>query len=270
MPEPCDLAGRGVLVTRPKDQATALCRLIEEAGGRPNPFPTIDIEPVADLEAARRQLAAPADLLFFASRNAVDYALPLFPGACLPAGPRLAAIGKATAEALATAGRAPDLVPAGRFDSETLLTLPELQDLRGQRVLIVRGEGGRPLLGETLRARGAEVRFAEVYRRALPEVDPARLVADWATQVQLVTATSGEILDNLLQLLGEAGRAPLLATPLAVVSERTRQEALRLGFVRVELAERAEDTALVAALCRLVCSSPPIAGMPEIPAENQP
>ena len=254
MPEPCDLAGRGVLVTRPQAQAGALGRLIEVAGGRPIYFPTIDIEPAANLEASRRLLAAPADLLFFASRNAVDYALPLFPGGCLPAGPRLAAIGKATAEALAAAGRAPDLIPEGRYDSETLLTHPKLQDLRGQRVLIVRGEGGRPLLGETLRARGAEVSFAEVYRRALPTVDPARLVADWAEQVHLVTATSGEILDNLLQLLGEAGRGPLLATPLVVVSERTRQEALRLGFAQVELAERAEDAALVAALCRLVAA----------------
>lgn len=270
MPEPCDLAGRGVLVTRPKDQAAVLCRLIEAAGGRPIPFPTIDIEPAVDLDAARRLLAEPADLLFFASRNAVDYALPLFPGGRLPADPRLAAIGKATAEALAAAGRTPDLVPAGRYDSETLLTQPALQDLRGQRVLIVRGEGGRPLLGETLRARGAEVRFAEVYRRALPAVDPARLVADWDAQVQLVTVTSGEILDNLLQLLGEAGRAPLLVTPLAVVSDRTRQEALRLGFARVELAERAEDAALVAALCRLVCSLPPSGGMPAIPAWNRP
>ena len=254
MPEPCDLAGRGVLVTRPKDQATALCRLIEVAGGRPISFPTIDIEPAADMEAARRLLDEPVDLLFFASRNAVDYALPLCPGAHLPAEPRLAAIGKATAEALAAAGRAPDLIPEGRYDSETLLTHPKLQDLRGQRVLIVRGEGGRPLLGETLRARGAEVRFAEVYRRALPAVDPARLVADWDAQVQLVTATSGEILDNLLQLLGEAGRGALLATPLVVVSERTRQEAQHLGFARVELAERAEDAALVAALCRLVAA----------------
>ncbi len=266
MPEPCDLAGRGVLVTRPQDQAAHLCHLIEAAGGRPIPFPTIQIEAAGDLAAARAILAQPADLVIFTSRNAVDYALPLFPGACLPAGPRLGAIGKATAEALTAAGRAPDLVPAGRYDSETLLTLPDLRDLRGQRVLIVRGEGGRPLLVETLRGRGAELRFAEVYRRALPAVDPAQLVADWDAQVQLITATSGEILDNLLQLLGEAGRAPLLATPLVVVSERTRQEALGLGFVRVELAERAEDAALVAALCRLVCSLPPMGGMPAIPA----
>ncbi len=254
---PCDLAGRGVLVTRPRAQAAALCQLIAAAGGRALAFPTIEIEAAGDQESARRLLAAePADLLFFTSRNAVDYALTLFPGGFLPASPRLAAVGKATAEALTAAGRAPDLVPEGRYDSEALLALPELQELGGLRALIVRGEGGRPLLGETLRARGAEVAYAEVYRRALPEVEPAALLAGWERDVQFVTATSGEILDNLMRILGEAGRERLLATPLAVVSDRTRLDAERLGFVRVELAERAEDPALVQALCRLAAWVP--------------
>ncbi|MFZ1576531.1 MAG: uroporphyrinogen-III synthase [Chromatiaceae bacterium] len=251
MPTPCDLAGRGVLVTRPRAQAAGLCQLIMAAGGRAIAFPTIEIEAAGDQESARRLLAEPADLLCFTSRNAVDYALTLFPGGVLPTSPRLAAVGKATAEALTAAGRAPALVPEGRYDSEALLALPELQDLGGLRAVIVRGEGGRPLLGETLRARGAEVAYAEVYRRALPEVESAVLLAGWEREVQFVTATSGEILDNLMRILGEAGRERLLATPLAVVSAHTGLDAERMGFMRVELAERADDPALVQALCRL-------------------
>lgn len=251
MPTPCDLAGRGILVTRPRAQAANLCQLIAAAGGRAIAFPTIEIEAAGDREEARRTLAAPADLLFFTSRNAVDYAMDLFAGGVLPASPRLVAVGKATAEALAAVGRAPDLVPQGRYDSESLLALPELQDVSGLKAVIVRGEGGRPLLGETLRARGAEVAYAEVYVRTLPEVEPHALLAGWEQAVQFVTATSGEILGNLLRLLGEEGRARLLATPLAVISDRTRLDAERLGFVRVVLAERADDAALVQALCRL-------------------
>jgi len=209
------------------------------------------IEPAADLDTPRRLLAGPMDLLIFTSRNAVDQALPLLPGGLLPAGPRLAAVGKATAAALAAAGRGPDLVPEDRYDSEALLALPALREVRGWRVVIVRGEGGRPLLSETLQARGAQVAFAEVYRRVLPERDPASLLEHWQEEVQLVTATSGEVLQNLWDLLGAAGRERLLTTPLAVVSERTRQEAERRGFVRVELAERADDFALVQALGRL-------------------
>jgi len=251
VPTPCDLAGRGVLVTRPRVQAGGLCHLIAVAGGRAIAFPTIEIEAARDREGPRRILATPMDLLFFTSRNAVNYALDLLPGGVLPAGPRLAAVGKATAEALTAAGRAPDLVPEARYDSESLLALPELQNISGLKAVIVRGEGGRPVLGDTLRVRGAEVTHAEVYVRTLPEVEPAALLEGWEREVHFVTATSGEILDNLLRLLGEAGRARLLATPLAVVSERTRLDAVGMGFARVALAERADDAALVQALCQL-------------------
>jgi uroporphyrinogen-III synthase len=190
--------------------------------------------------------------MIFVSRNAVEQSLPLLPEGRLPAEPGLAAVGAATARALEDAGRAPDLVPAGRFDTESLLALPELHELRGRRVLIVRGMGGRALLRDTLAERGADVAYAEVYRRAMPDTDPLPLVARWQRDIQLVTATSGEILDNLLTLLGETGRGLLLATPLVVVSERTARVAGRLGFKRVELAERAADDAIVSALCRAI------------------
>jgi uroporphyrinogen-III synthase len=250
MPQTCDLAGRGVLITRPAAQAGELCRLVEAAGGRAIRFPAIAIQPIGDSGPVRKLLTQPWDLILFVSHNAVTYALPLLPERRPPSKPRLGAIGAATAEALTAAGRAPDLVPEGRFDSESLLALRELEDLRAQRVLIVRGEGGRSLLGDTLVARGAHLSYAEVYRRTLPETDLAPLLARWREEVQLATATSGEILDNLLTLVGRVGRGLLLATPLVVVSERARKLAKQHGFARVELAEGASDPAVLAALCR--------------------
>jgi uroporphyrinogen-III synthase len=251
MNAPCDLGGRGVLVTRPARQSAGLCRLIERAGGRAVAFPTLEIHPVADPAAARGLLAEDWDLWIFISRNAVEQALPLCPGGRLPAGGHLSAVGAATAGALAAAGRAPDLLPQGRQDSESLLADPSLADMGGRRVLIVRGEGGRPLLGDTLAARGARVAYAEVYRRAVPGgADAEALLERWGSDVQLVTATSGEVLDNLIALLGPRGRGPLLATPLVVVSERTAATARGLGFARVEVAAGADDDAVLAALCR--------------------
>jgi uroporphyrinogen-III synthase len=238
-----------VLVTRPDGQSAGLCRLIDAAGGRPVPFPAIRILPASEPERARRLLADPADLLVFISRNAVERALPLFPGGRLPEAPRLAAVGRATARALASAGRAPDLVPDGRYDTESLLELAQLQDLRGQRVVIVRGEGGRPALGDGLRQRGAEVSYAEVYRRAPTDADPGPLLERWGRDVQLVTATSGEILENLIHSFGARRGSPLFATPLIVVSERTARRARQAGFRRVLTARRADDRALVEALC---------------------
>jgi uroporphyrinogen-III synthase len=252
----CDLGGSGVLVTRPAAQAGGLCRLIEAARGRAVWFPAVAIQPIPDPAPARELLSHPWDLILFVSQNAVTHALPLLPQCRLPLQPRLGAIGAATAAVLASAGRAPDLVPTGRVDSESLLALSELGDLAGRRVLIVRGEGGRGLLGDSLTARGAQVAYAEVYRRVLPAVDPAPLVACWRRKVQLTTATSGQLLENLLILVGESGRDLLLATPLVVVSSRTAESAREYGFDRIELAEGASHRAVLAALCRIVTSEP--------------
>lgn len=248
---PEDLRGLGVLVTRPAGQAEPLCRLIESARGRALPFPTLEILPAEDLEGARALLAEHWHLMVFTSRNAVEHALALgFDGHWTQA-ECLAAVGKATGLALTEAGRAPDLVPPERFDSESLVAMPGLADMAGRRVLIVRGEGGRALLGEVLTERGAEVRFAEVYRRMRPDLDPGPLIARWSEDVGLVVATSDEVLLNLLEMLGDAGRVPLLATPLVVISERTGQTARGLGFRKLRVAERAEDAAIVRALIEL-------------------
>ena len=150
-----DLGDRGVLVTRPADQAEPLCRLIEAANGRPIPFPTIEIIPARDPRAAQDLLAQPWDLMVFISRNAVEHAVRLTPAAAPWGKARLlAAVGRATAIALGDAGRPPDLVPGERYDSETLLALPELARPLGWRVLIVRGEGGRATLADTLSGAG--------------------------------------------------------------------------------------------------------------------
>ncbi|BCU06347.1 uroporphyrinogen-III synthase [Allochromatium tepidum] len=245
-----DLAGRGVLVTRPAGQAEPLCRLIESAGGRAIRFPTIAIEPTHDPEA-KALLAESWDLLYFVSPNAVEQALALVADGRWPRVERVAAVGRGTARALTAAGRAPDLVPNDRYESEALLEMPDLADMHGRRVLIVRGEGGRALFAQTMTERGAEVRFAEVYRRVRPSVDVAPLLACWSEEVDFVMATSDEVLLNLAELLGREGRARLLATPLVVIAERTAQTARDLGFQTVRVAERADDESIVRALIAL-------------------
>ena len=249
-----DLAGRGVLVTRPADQAEPLCRMIEAAGGRAIRFPTITIVPTADA-AATALLAEPWDLIYFVSPNAVAQALALMPDGRWSRATWVAAVGRGTARALTAAGRAPDLVPSERYESEALLEMPELADMRGRRVLIVRGEGGRGLFAQAMKERGAEVRFAEVYRRVRPEVDPTALLASWSREVDFVMATSDEVLLNLAGMLGTEGRECLLATPLVVIAERTATTARDLGFRVVRVAARAEDDAIVRSLCELAGSA---------------
>jgi uroporphyrinogen-III synthase len=242
------LLGLAVLVTRPAQQAAKLCARISALGGSAIAFPTIAIEP----QQPAPLCGTPPDVVIFTSVNAVRYGLERAP---LDANTRVAAIGTATAAALAAQGRRPDIVPASGHDSESLLADPRLAGDPGKSAVIVRGVGGRELLLETLRARGWSVATLEVYRRVLPAhstQDIGGLEARWARGgVDVVTATSVETLQNLARLLSPEGIRLFVATPCVVVSDRIAEAAARLG-VGGELirATAPDDEAIVDALLR--------------------
>lgn len=260
MSAPCQLDGRGVLVTRPSGQSERLCALIAAAGGEPIAFPTLEIRRVEPDQALRARLAERWDLILFVSRNAVECGLPLFPDrlerASGGARPQVGAVGRATAAALADHGQAPDLVPTRGFDSEALLALPALTAVAGKRVLIVRGVGGRAMLGESLSERGAEVAYAEVYRRTRPATDINTLIPGWQDRLALITATSDEVLHNLHQMVSSTYQGWLRRMPLVVMSDRGGATAMQLGFRTVAVAEESSDQGIVEALCRLATSLP--------------
>lgn len=247
------LAGIGVLVTRPVEQAEQLVQLIEAAGGRAIRFPTLAIAPPTDPTALGALLdrLAQFDLAIFISPTAVEQALRRLHerGQKLPAGMTIAAIGAGSAAALAAHGIVA-LAPKERFDSEGLLALPRLRQVKGQRVVIFRGEGGRALLGDTLRARGAQVVYAECYRRVRPATDAAALQDRWRRgEIDVVSITSIAALDNLYAMFDEPGRAALRATAVAVLNASQAAACQRLGFVHAPLvASQATDAALVQAI----------------------
>jgi uroporphyrinogen-III synthase len=230
MNSPPPLSGLGVLITRPAGQAAGLQARLRELGAVPVLFPTLAILPPTDPEQLTRRLRelAAYDLVIFVSPTAVQYGLAAIP--TWPAGPRVAAVGQGSAAALRAGGVAQVLAPEQGADSEHLLALPELADLTGRRVLILRGEGGRELLAETLAARGAMVDYAACYRRALPIGDPAPPLDLWRRGgIAAVTVLSSESLDNLFTLLG-AGNADLIrATPLFAPHPRIAAHAGQRG-----------------------------------------
>ncbi len=225
--------------------------MITEQGGRAIHFPTITIGPAQNQAAAQEILHRLADyqLAIFISPNAVKYGVELLADKRIPVGIKICAVGKGTALALSELGIEVDVRPEGKFDSESLLAMPELTEVAGNRILILRGNGGRELLADTLRQRGAEVEYAEVYSRTPTSADAGSLVAAWQRDIQIVTVTSGETLENLLALLGDAGSAMLFNTPLVVVSERIRMRAQELGCRDVVLADEASDNGLLRAVC---------------------
>lgn len=243
------LTDLSVLVTRPAPQAAMLCEQIVKYGGRAFAFPAIEIQPVA-------LAAAPAiwdhDLIVFVSVNAVAHGAPLMQKGATT---RVAAIGRATAAALAAANMPADIVPDAGFNSEALLAHPDLRLTGGSRVLIVHGEGGRELLQETFAAHGMIVETREVYRRVRPPVDEqarANVENHWADEgIDVVTVTSIETLHNLVAMLSERGRELLRDTPLLVASRRIMDaaaaEGLRGGAI---LAGGADDASMIGALAR--------------------
>jgi uroporphyrinogen-III synthase len=247
----CDLTGIGVLVTRPESQATALCERITDHGGHAIPLPALTIDGPAQPKIAMEVLERVSSfaLVIFISPNAVRYGLQLLAQRGLPDGIEVAAVGHGTARTLESHGITPSILPSQRFDSEALLELPQLQQLTGERVLIIRGNGGRPLLGDILQQRGATVEYAEVYRRECPDIDIFPLLNSWTDKVQIITATSNEILENLLRIAGAPGGEMLRSTPLVVISERMRKHASELGWGEIILAERASDEAIMEAVC---------------------
>jgi uroporphyrinogen-III synthase len=160
----------------------------------------------------------------------------------------VATLGKASEEALARHGIAHVISPPLRFDSEALLELPELQQVAGKRIVIFRGDGGRDLLGDTLRARGAIVEFVACYRRQRPSIDPAPLLRLWeAGRLDAVTLTSSEGLRNFCEMVGPLGRAWLRRTPTVVSHQRIAEQAQALGLQQV-IAAAPGDQGLIDAL----------------------
>lgn len=240
------LADVGVLVTRPAAQAANLLARLRDLGATPLVFPALEIQPPSHPEALASVLdhLVDYDLAIFISPTAAERGLAA--AGPWPSGLAVAAVGAGTARVLAEAGAHPILVPAGGADSEHLLDLPELRRMAGRRVLIFRGEGGRELLADTLGERGARVDYAECYRRGRPDADPAPLFQALAQgRLDAVTVFSGETLDNLLAMAGDA--PALLALPLFAPHPRIAAHARRLGFADIRTTEPGEN-GLVAGL----------------------
>jgi uroporphyrinogen-III synthase len=231
-----------VLLTRPVDQGQHLCRLIEALGCIAYHCPMLEIVAVEPRMPVGWQKY---DWWIFTSANAVRFALQA--GLPRAGGVKLAAIGKATAQALEAAGFKVDLQAPPPYASESLLAQEPLLQVAGQSVLIVKGVGGRTELAERLRQRGAEVETLELYRRDGPSAATvARLRSLLDQGLDAVLVSSGEGLTNLQQAVG--GVPSLYAVPMIVGSARLKELACQRGFTEVIEAASPLDEAMVEAL----------------------
>ena len=250
------LRGLYVAVTRPVDQAVSINESITHHGGHVISYPLLAIAPLEDyqvFEQAISQLGR-VDWAIFISSNAVENAMPriISKFGKVPENLKFAAIGHQTAKALSLYGIHNVLIPHSRFDSESLLALPEMHDVANRNVFIFRGEGGRDVLADTLKSRGATVTFAECYRRVNPQNDTQPLTDAWQQgQLNAIIITSSEAMRNLLTMAKESKW--LHHVTFCVNHARIAELPLQLGF-KVMVTEAPGDDAMIQCLTKLILS----------------
>lgn len=246
-----------VLATRPAAQNAGWCELLQRAGLHSLPVPVLGIEPVQ--EPSRCQTLKNLILNFdqfskviFVSQNAVNETLrwldDYWPQ--LPCDIAYFAVGRKTARALEEYGIAANSC-SHAMDSDELLALPQLQVVAGEKILLCRGVGGRPRLADVLQERGAQVVYGEFYTRVLPDQAAEMLrQSDFGqgAYTEVLSAFSGESLENLMAVLDAADIAHWREMPVLVPGERVAQQARDAGFTRVIAAFNATDEAMLQAL----------------------
>jgi len=229
------LAGRTVVVTRPREQAAAFVRLLERQGARVIAFPTIATR-AADPADLDRALAALETYIWvvFTSANAVRFFFDRPAAATLPPTLRVAAVGTATADALAERGVRVDAIPD---EFVGVRVAAALGDLHGRRVLLPRADIGRPETVQALERAGATVDTVTLYHTVPASPDPAALTA-LAGGVDAITFTSASTFTNLCTMLGDRAAALLSGLTIASIGPVTSAAIRAAGFpVHVESAE---------------------------------
>lgn len=249
--KPYPLAGLKLLLVRPQRDNDTFVQLITELGCRVYVLPVMAINPLIPDDRTRQILAGINQFhkVIVVSGNAARLVLQHIPDPlALPALPAWFAVGESTARTLQAAG-VPTAFPADNPTSEGLLALPDLALVRGENILIVRGEGGRDKLGTELEQRGALVTFCELYRR---ETETAHRAAInkllEAGDVQVVVAHSVEVLKNLLLQLDSTRQSSLHETVVLVPSQTAADLAQDAGFGSVIRAQSALPASMVDAL----------------------
>lgn len=249
------LSGRTVVLTRPRAQSAEMAALLEEHGARVLEFPCIAIAPPDSFEALDQALKAPHgfDWLVLSSSNGVEALLArldaLGRDVRALAGMKIAAVGTATAQALAVARLRADLVP-DEFDAEGLVQALAKHGVAGQRFLVVRAQEGREVLPDELRAAGGRVEVCAAYKTLRPPIDVAPMRERLGRgEVSAIAFASPSAVKNFAAGFepGEAARL-LEKVCVAAIGPVTAKAAAGQG-IRVDVTpEQATGPALVQAL----------------------
>jgi len=242
----------GVLITRPALQANQLMQLAQQQGFDPVPLPLLEIQP---LKLAKEEVLAELDWargIVFISANAVENLLKNLKDCTILQDKTIIAIGAKTASVLQHHQIPVTIQPSSGHTSEDLLQHPALSadPIQLSNILIVRGQGGRETLADTLRERGASIHYLEVYQRRFPSYDADHLARVLQhPNLDAILVTSQAALEHLLQLYQASGLEKILSCRLVVPSQRIAATAQQAGFRKAILVARsAADNDMLNAL----------------------
>ncbi len=256
------LKGLHLLITRPQPQAERWATQLQVLGALTTLSPVMTIEPVAPGSSEAQLIKQTVfdldhySMVIFVSQNAVEYGVnwidDYWPQ--LPVGVSFVGIGKATQAALSARGLFPDSDHISDYqqspmNSESLLAEPFMQTVAGQKILIMRGFGGRTHLQQVLTSRGAKVDNACLYHRFTAKVfDIDQAFLKDTAHERIITAHSGESIENLVTLTPASQRAWLYNQTLLVPGLRAQQLAQKLGFNNILMAINATHDSMLEAI----------------------
>lgn len=249
------LAGRRVVVTRPRHQADGLARGLRTLGAEPLFAPSIQVRPPLNADAIRRaapSLAAAAWLVF-TSANGVRFAWPLLAEAwpCgLPSALRIAAIGPSTARAVRERGAPVDYVPEASTAESLAASLPVAP---GERVVLLQADIAHGALRDGLTERGAEVRDVAAYQ-TVPEADPGVVRDVLARHPNAITFTSTSTVRGFLAAVDDV--VQLGDARLVAIGPVTAKQMERLGLPAHAIAREPSTDGLLDALVHLFAAHP--------------
>ncbi|CAM2061352.1 uroporphyrinogen III methyltransferase / synthase [Desulfovibrionales bacterium] len=232
------LLGKGIVVTRAREQASKLLEQLAELGACCYQFPTIEVRPLDDYAKVEQTILRLRDYdwLVFTSANGVKYFWEYLGEVGLDTrilgGIKVAAIGPATAIALAGRGVNADLVPE-QYVTESLVTRLLEQDMAGARVLIPRAREARELLPEELAKVGVKVQVLPLYEIVPAEADQEALLAAMATgEIHCITFASSSTVDNFFaHIQSETVEAVRPGVKLACIGPVTAKTLEKHGFI---------------------------------------
>jgi glutamate-1-semialdehyde 2,1-aminomutase len=245
------LAGRVVVVTRDGEDDDPLAALLEARGATVRAWPTLAFEPPRDPAPLARALEDPDgwDWIVFTSARAVPPVSTRAAVAPSNGRPRVAAVGEATARALAEAGWSVDFVGEGPGAAALAGGLRAATDLAGARILVPAASRARDTLADALSRAGATVHQVEAYRTLVRGPDPARVEDDLRRGVDAITFASPSSVEALATTL-DVGQVASIA--LVAIGPTTAEALTRWGARDFTLADDASFEGLALAVERIL------------------